>query len=536
MRLKPKLPRSGLIVDVESLISENDEVRLIDDFVEKLDLASYGISYKTEHDWGQDKGGPNEYDPKDYIRIHLYGYLNKFRSSRDLEEACKKNIDLIWLINGQTPSHTGINNFRRDHPEGLLEIFKSLNVLWQKLGLFSEQEDGMEDSGRPTPLPPTDSSQTFAIDGSKFRGQNSKTRNYNVEKLEKNLERYNKKALAYLEELVNLDIAEHQVSLSLPKEQEAEKKKSIADRTQQITTKLEYINQGIAKNQSLLSKLEQSGQSQLSLTDPDARRLTDRKGSIIGYNVQISTEASHKLISHFQVTNQGDSNAFYQMAKATKDFLDLSDQPPESYNGLGDKGYCNGEQIYLCEQDGIVTYISHKDSTNGKKEVGYRKMDFEYDKEKDVYLGPNNCQLISNGRLYRKRDGQIKEYRGEKACQTCPFREKCLSPRQVEKNLPRVIHREEYEHYRDDNKERVANNKELYKKRKAIVEHPFGTIKRQWGYSYTLLKGFEKVEGEFALIFTAYNLRRAVTELGVNAIRKAINKVESFVFPLFFQN
>jgi len=309
-----------------------------------------------------------------------------------------------------------------------------------------------------------------------------------------------------------------------------------AIRKQEITSKLEYIKQGKEKNQLLLSVLQESGDSQISLTDPDARRLTDRKGSIIGYNVQMSTEASHKLITHFQITNQGDSNAFYQMAKATKDFLDLADDPPSFYNGLGDKGYCNGEQIYLSEQQKIISYISHKDSTNGKKEVGYRKIDFEYDKNKDAYLGRNNCQLKSNGRLYKKRDGHIKEYRGDKTCQTCPFREKCLSPSQLEKNLPRVIHRQEYEDYRDANKERVENNKDLYKKRKQIVEHPFGTIKRQWGYTYTLLKGFEKVTGEFALIFTAYNLRRAVNELGVNAIRKAINKVESFVFSHFLQN
>jgi len=206
MRLKPKRSRSELIVDVESLIGATNEVRLIDDFVEKLDLASYKITYKTAHEWGKDKGGPNEYDPKDYIRIYLYGYLNKLRSSRDLEEACKKNIDFIWLINGQTPSHTGISNFRRDYAEALLEIFKSLNVLWQKLGLFSEPQNFKEDPSTSTEqIESSDLSQTFAIDGSKFRGQNSKTRNYNVEKLEKNLERYNKKAAAYLEELAELE-------------------------------------------------------------------------------------------------------------------------------------------------------------------------------------------------------------------------------------------------------------------------------------------------------------------------------------------
>lgn len=228
MRLKPKRSRSELIVDVESLIGVDDEVRLIDDFVEKLDLASYKIGYKTAREWGKDKGGPSEYDPKDFIRIYLYGYLNKVRSSRDLEAGCKKNIDLIWLVKGQKPSHSTISNFRRDNPAGLLEIFKTLNVLWQSLGLFSEEatettetpkaENSLEDSEQ------SDSSQTFAVDGSKFRGQNSKSRNYNKEKLEKNLERYDKKATAYLKELAELDGDLKQESDPIDIEQKNEKK------------------------------------------------------------------------------------------------------------------------------------------------------------------------------------------------------------------------------------------------------------------------------------------------------------------------
>ena len=201
---------------------------------------------------------------------------------------------------------------------------------------------------------------------------------------------------------------------------------------------------------------------------------------------------------------------------------------------MGDKGYDDGEQIHCSEQLGITTYISPNTYVNTQKLAGFRKDKFQYNKATDSYLCPQGKQLFTTGKLYKKGDRRVKEYRAKtNDCIICPFKEQCLSKSSLEKPLGRVISRTEFEEAKEANKQRVLNNKELYKKRKEIVEHPFGTIKRQWGYDYTLLKGFAKVTGEFALIFSVYNLRRAITKLGVNAIINKLNKKESLVFSNF---
>ena len=314
---------------------------------------------------------------------------------------------------------------------------------------------------------------------------------------------------------------------------QGEQSDKVETEKQAILEKLEYIKQGKQRNLVLKQALLESGDTQISLTDPDARRLTKKKSSIVGYNVQISTEASHKLIAHFEVVNKGDIHLFAQMGEQTANFLRAQDKNIK-VNGLGDKGYDDGEQIHCSEQLGITTYISPNTYVNTQKPAEFRKDKFQYNKATDSYLCPQGKQLVTTGKLYKKGDRRVKEYRAKtNDCIICPFKEQCLSKSSLEKPLGRVISRTEFEEAKEDNKQRVLNNKELYKKRKAIVEHPFGTIKRQWGYDYTLLKGLAKVTGEFALIFSVYNLRRAITKLGVNAIMNKLNKKESLVFSNF---
>jgi len=375
-----------------------------------------------------------------------------------------------------------------------------------------------------------------------------------LEKIEANLNRYDKKAAAYLKELRDLeddwdnqsredqaDIEDSKLSKH-PEKQEVDTRvtqssesEKIETRKQHILEKIEQIKQGKQKNLALKEALLESGDTQISLTDPDARRLTKNKNSIVGYNVQISTEATHKLVAHFEVVNKGDIHLFAQMGQPTAAFLRAEDDRMK-INGLGDKGYDSGQQIYACQQMGIITYISPTKNSNTQKPVGFRKEDFQYDLETDTYLCPANQILTRVGNLYKKREGRVKDYRAKtEDCLACPFKEKCLSKSSLEKPLGRVIRRTEFEEAKEANRARVENNKELYGKRKAIVEHPFGTIKRQWGYNYTLLKGFAKVTGEFAIIFSVYNLRRAITELGVNAIIDKLNEQESLVFSNFSQ-
>lgn len=542
VRLKAKQDRSSITVQVNDLIGPDNEVRLIDAFIEKLDLASHSISYKTKKE-GIDLGGPSEYDPKDLLRIYIYGYLNRIRSSRLLAEACKKNIEMIWLLGNLSPSHNTINEFRRTNYLGLYLIFQTFNVFWQDLGLFSEEESEEEE---------TDNETTYASDGSRFSAQNSKSNNYNLEKIEANLNRYDKKAAAYLKELSELEDGQdgqtlESISMDKPwtKDQALEENleklstskedsSQVQTRKEVIQTKLEYIQKGKQRNLALKQALIESGETQISLIDPDARRLTKNGNSIVGYNVQISTEATHKLIAHFDVVNKGDIHLFAHLGQLTAGFLTKGDSSI-TVNGLGDKGYDDGEQIYRSGQMGITTYISPNTFTNSQKPKAFRKDKFEYDKPNDSYWCPQGKRLVTNGKLYKKGDRRAKEYRCKtNDCIACPFKEQCLSKSSLEKPLGRVISRTEFEDAKDANKQRVLNNKELYKKRKEIVEHPFGTIKRQWGYDYTLLKGFAKVTGEFALIFSVYNLRRAITQLGINAVINKLNERERLVFFDFF--
>ena len=216
MRLKSKQDRSTITVKVCDLIDEDNEVHFINAFVEKLDLASHGIQYKTNKE-GRDLGGPSEYDPKDLLRIYIYGYLNRIRSSRLLEAGCKKNIEMIWLVGNLSPSHNTINEFRRSNYLGLYLVFQTFNAFWQDLGLFRAEESEAAETGNAI---------TYATDGSRFSAQNSKSNNYNLEKIEANLNRYDKKAAAYLKELSELeDDLDSQSDIDGQTESEDSKKK-----------------------------------------------------------------------------------------------------------------------------------------------------------------------------------------------------------------------------------------------------------------------------------------------------------------------
>lgn len=288
-------------------------------------------------------------------------------------------------------------------------------------------------------------------------------------------------------------------------------------------------------------QLEQSGNSQISTTDSDARAFHKKgQGTIVGYNAQLAVEASSKMILSYQMTNEGDINAFHQIAKQAADFL-LSDQDKtegKTINGLADKGYDNGEQIKKATEDNIVTYIAPR-QYQSKKPEAYRKDKFVYNLDSDTHTCPAGQCLTTNGKLYETtKNGNTYCYKTyqvkQSICQPCSFGQLCAGA-DLKNKKGRKITRSQYEDYRDQNKKRVNANKELYKQRQAIVEHPFGTIKRQWGFDHTLVKGIENVAVDFSLICTAYNLRRAISILGVEKILKAINGVESFIFLLLSQ-
>lgn len=488
--------RSELSFQLSNMIEDDNEVRLIDAFVDKVDLISHGFIIKTDKGDKLDLGGPSEYHPSILLKLYVYGYLNQIRSSRKIAKQCLINLEVKWLISNLNPSHNTINNFRKDNPKALNEFFRTFNVFWKDIGLFEDND--------------------IAIDGSFFAAQNSKEKNYSTAKIKKKIDYIDKKTKEYLDLLDQTDEDDNTLLLA--------KKK--------VKKKLTTLTKRKEKYEVLNNKLEKSGDSQISTTDPDARLMSKGKGAQMAFNIQIATEEENKMIAHFEVTNQGDSKAFHLLAKATKDFLQDGDDT-KSINALGDKGYNDAEQIHQCQKDNIVTYIAHKEKKESKKPGLFTKSKFVYNREEDTYQCPNKKTLKTTGNFFKNRNRKVKSYQlSFKICEGCPLKESCLSTKSIEERKGRSIIRSAYENAKDDNKKRVSENTEIYHQRKAMVEHPFGTIKRQWGYSYTLLKGFKKVSAEFALIFSAYNLRRAISILGVKQIIKRINQAKMLVFSL----
>jgi len=482
MRIKKSNKRREILLfppSLEEVIPEESVVRLIDAFVDSLDIESHGfeIIYKSKH-----QAGAPQYAPSDLLKIYLYGYINRTRSSRQLERCCQINIEMMWLINGLNPGHVTIANFRKDKPKGLKQVFRTYNLFLQDQGLFGKK--------------------TIAVDSSKFRAQNSRKNNFSDATVERHQKYIDKKTEEYLALLDQMDQEESQQISSA----------QIKEKLEQLSKRKNKYN----KLQEQLDEAKKDGEKQISIVDPDARLLTclGSKGQLC-YNIQSAVDDKNYLIVHNEVTNTGDQNALYKMASRAKKELQI-----DHINVLADTGYDTGEELKKCAQDNITTFVAPRSQNAGTKDRKFAKDKFKYEKQTDTYTCPEGQILETNSRVYTKeRKGRtpapFKEYKLEfTICDNCIHKNACAGKR-LNRKQGRVIERYLTADYTEANQRRIKQNKDYYRQRQAIVEHPFGTIKRQWGYSYTLLKGFEKVGGEFDLICLCYNMRRSVSILGV---------------------
>jgi hypothetical protein len=273
-----------------------------------------------------------------------------------------------------------------------------------------------------------------------------------------------------------------------------------------------------------LEQARESGQTQVSTVDPDARALPKKMNIVeVSYNVLTAAELKNKLITNFEVSNTSDRYALSGMALGARKVL--GKQPGEKLTVLADKGFDTGVELKACIENDIVTLVAPKKRIDPKKDPQYNKDQFTYDAEKDHYTCPEGHYLQTNGTWYKRNNGKhrkpykVKHYKLPfSICQACPHRMNCAGASNLKNSKGRYIERSEYQEYIDENIERVKLNKELYRKRQETVEHQFGTIKRQWGFDHTLLKTKEKVKAEFSIIFTVYNLRRAMSILGIKEL------------------
>lgn len=467
------------MMSFEAFIGKNNPVRLIDAFVDKIELNKLGVKIPGAVE------GRKGFHPASLLKLYLYGYMNHVRSSRKLEKECERNIEVRWLLHELTPSYKTIADFRKHYPAAVRILFSLFINLLKEAELIG--------------------GKTMAIDGSKFRAVNSSKNNYNQKKIDRHQEFIDRKINDYLAELEKNDQEENKDELKI--------------KVDKVQKELERLAQRKLKYNNLQQQLDNTEEVQISSSDPDSRALIIRKNIVeVSYNTQTTVDEKHSLIIDYEATNENDSKALAAMAMRAKE---VSGQ--EKITVLADKGYHNGEQIARCEAENISTIVACREQPTVKHlENEYLVENFIYDKEKDTYTCPQGEILKSNGKWYNKSHDsekkkktrknitnyRIKQYKTT-ACKNCPLRDKC-----TKNKSGRLIERSEHQDAVDRNNKRLLSEKELYKRRQAIVEHPFGTIKRAWGFSYTLLKGLKKVNGEMGLIYIAYNFVRVKNILG----------------------
>ena len=461
-------------------IGQDNEVRLIELFVNSVNLGDFG--FKTNH---IDNGRP-AYRPSDLLKLFLYGYLNRIRSSRALEKECTRNLEVMWLMRGLVPDHNTIANFRKDNPIAIKKVFRATVQLAKHFDLIG--------------------GKLVAGDSTKLRAQNSKKNNFNEKKIERHI--------TYIDARV-----EEFLSILASEDGDKEQKKVAQQK----------INKHLAQRQKyeqMLVQMTQTGQVQISTSDPDSVQLITRNNiTEVGYNVQSTVDARYCIPIDFKVTNQNDSKAMGAMVRRAKTILGHND-----FTALYDKGYHTGTELTYAHTHGVEVIVAFPEVGSHAPDLAFDVAHFNYDKQNDFYVCPAGKQLTTNGRWYNKINrntiNKVKHYK-TKDCLDCPLFKQCTKNKEG-----RLIERSEHADLIDENKKRLNENLQLYRKRQAIVEHPYGVIKRQWDFYYIMTKKtIEHATADVGLIFTAYNLRRIFNIIDHVVLKKYL-KILSVYYPI----
>ena len=476
---------------VEDYVGVDNPVRAIESFVCALDLGKLGFRHA---DRDAEAMGQPPYDPADLLKLYLYGYINQVRSSRRLEREACRNLELIWLLKNLKPGYRTIANFRKENWQALKAVNRGFVLLVRELGLVG--------------------GAVVAIDGSFFHGDASKASIFTRKRLAEQVARLDLEIDAYGKSLEDNDAAE----AKQPRNDDHGDggNGDGAD----IGAKVAALMARRSRAQTDLDRLEASGETQLSLTDPDARLLVKGGQGVAGYNVQAVVDDKHKLIVASEVVNDSsDVNQLHAMAIAAKEALDA-----EALQVLADEGYYSSSELKACEDDGIVAYVPPSEGRGRLKKQGrFSLEDFNYDGTADAYRCPAGALLRPMKGRWQNTSGRAEiRYTSRKAiCGTCRLRTRCLSP----KGLQRTIRRWEHEDVLDRHRARMQGAGELMRRRSAIVEHPFGTLKCRAGYRHFLVRGFNKVRGEWSLMALCYNFTRVLNILGFEGFAACMEKL-----------
>lgn len=460
-------------VSLDDTIDENNEVRIIDLFVDSLKLENFG--FRTHF---PETGRP-AYHPKVLLKLYIYGYMNQVRTSRNLEKETKRNIEVMWLLNSLSPDHNTISNFRRDNEKAIRKVFRATVQVAKHFNLIG--------------------GKLIAGDSSKFRAQNSKKNNFNQKKIERHV--------AYIDQKLD----EYNNLLAVADDDEKEEIKQDIDKHQ--NRKDNYKN--------IEKQLKESGEKQISTSDPESRQMIIRNNiTEVAYNVQTTVDSKHNLPIDYKVTNENDTKAMGNMLQRAKSILRTND-----FTALYDKGYHTGSELNLAHKLGIKTLVAIPANSRASQAPNpkYNAENFIYDPAGDTYTCPEGKTLRSNQVWYKGHNYRFKHY-WTRECTNCNVREECTTSRVKRK----LIQRSEFTDSIERNKEEVSANPATYKLRQAIVEHPYGTIKRQWGFDHVLTKkSMKRASADIGFAFIAYNLKRLINIIGKSKLREYLETIFS---------
>ena len=466
--------QSSLLPELlDDYVTEDNPVRVVDVFVDNLDLTTLGF----ERVVAQATGRPG-YHPSTLLKIYIYGYLNRVQSSRRLEREAQRNIELMWLTGRLAPDFKTIADFRKDNGAAIRKVCREFVVVCRRLDLFSQA--------------------LVAIDGSKFKAVNNRDRNYTRAKVQRRIEQIEESVARYLSEL---DSADRQGAAPVAEA-----------RTTRLREKVETLRSEMQRMRSLANAVQEAPDKQISLTDPDARSMaTSGRGTgTVGYNVQTAVDAQHHLIVDHEVTNVGNDRAqLAMMAKRASTAMQA-----EHLEVVADRGYFSGEEILACEEAGITAFVPRTQTSNSQAKGLFGKRDFVYMAETNTYRCPAGQALI--WRYATVENGMKLHCYWSSLCQSCPIKKQCTSSTQ------RRVKRWEHEAVIEAMQQRLDRDPEKMRVRRQTVEHPFGTIKAWMGSTHFLMRTLAHVSTEMSLHVLAYNLKRVMRIVGIGPLMQAI--------------
>ena len=456
---------------LDDFVAEDNPVRVIDVFVDELDLQQMGFNRVVAK-----RTGRPGYHPATILKLYIYGYLNRIQSSRRLETEANRNIELMWLLERLKPDFKTIADFRRDNAEGIKQACSNFVTICREMGMFS---DGV-----------------VAIDGSKFKAVNSKPNNFTPQKAKDHIERVEASIEKYLKQLDEMD------SEDVP-----EKK------VQVMKDKLAWLKKRLGELQEIKKVVEAHPDKQISLTDPDARLLKTRNMERqVCYNIQSAVDTKHHLIVYHDVTNTNDRGELARVTKLTQQALNRTD-----ITVLADKGYYSRKDVKATLDLGANPLVPKTDTSGNSKKGLFTRSQFKYDNERDLYVCPANQELPKSRRGWD--DGLEQDYYySQVKCRDCKIRSRCTTSKKEPRRMKRWVHESEVEAMLI----RLDDAPETPVIRKQTVEHPFGTIKMWMGATHFLTRQFKNVSTEMNLHILAYNMKRMISIMGVQELNKAI--------------